>query len=56
MKAERCKGIDLKKQENEYKHLVINLTEQDWKDLSTLVTKGVLKILAERKTNSGKVD
>lgn len=39
----------------EYKHLVIDLTEQDWKDLSTLCTRELLKILAKHKNNGKKV-
>ncbi len=35
--------------EYEYKHLVINLTEQDWEDLSKLCTQKLLEIIAERK-------
>lgn len=35
--------------EYEYKHLVINLTEQDLKDLSKLYTQKFLEVIAERK-------
>lgn len=41
-----------KKKNEEYKHLVINLTEQDLKDLSTLYTKEMLKIFASRQNNN----
>lgn len=40
-----------KEKKNEYKHLVIDLTEQDYKDLSTLVTREMLKIIARRKND-----